>query len=678
MTELPLSTVPVPLPIRPQEGVNGYLGRVAAFNGFDKASWLTAAAGSAICESSGWDQRVLARIALLTGVPLDEFRCHTHCRDGAAYNFFGQTVPRSLIEKRNYKVCAACLREGGFLPGLFDLRVVEVCPRHSVRLVSTCPVCEAPLSLRAGSALSCTACCANLSRIVCEPVPEADLRGVRALAVRVGSPLCDGVVSSWPGLPELGHLTLGEIVELLIGLSNYKERKPTVGSFQAFHSREKGNVHGWLAEGYDLACEWPRNFHDLLDELVSRRRAAAGPGFGLKHDFGQLGVYLSLADSEPWLTVRQAFFDYLVERWDGVYVSRDDVFVPETVVGRLRYMTFAELRLATGVKYHKMRELLRAGLMPAEPVGSWKGAPLMIRRADVARVCPDGRLPIGIMEAGQILGVNFKKMPALVEGGALAALAGPSVDGSKTYVIRRLDVDAIVSDVRARLRTDLRRPGRLCTFSDLVRCAKERAVPMGPLLDAIRRGSIVPVAEGAGRGLARFSFDRDAARKVVDALDVEVNQETLGLRQVETVAVFGFWPETVTWLQDNGFLESTRGCAIGLRRTKLDEIGRFNGRWITMLEFADLHAFTYQLAREVLGEGGVRRLTSPVRRARCVDYYYERAEAMAIDVPSIVARITAGKEAKRAAADKVNQAAGIERRRVKNRLLKEARAGSGT
>ena len=661
-------TLPAPLPLHRGESLTGYLVRVAGSQGYDRATWITRAVGAPSRSSALWDDAVLGRLTAFLALEPGALRHHTHVPVPGGHNFFGDVVPAHALEAMGRKACAACLREKGFQDGLFDLRAVSVCPDHGTRLRTACWSCGTALRTRDGSLVRCGGCDADLTLAVDEPVPETEMAGVRALAARRRLAGCVGEAA-------LAHLDLGQYAELILGLSNYRERRSQSTEFLAPPLSQRADVHRWLSEGAAIASRWPSGFHHLLDEVVEenrRLRALANDlGFGMHHDFGRLAVYLSQADREPWLTVREAFFEYLTERWDGVYVARDRAFVPESVVSRMRYMTLMELRRATGLRHQKLTTLLDAGLMSAEPIGPWHGAPLKILRADIARISPDGRFPIGIMEAGKVLGVNFKKMPSIVADGALPALAGPSVDGSKVYVIKPADLDAVLTDIRSHV-TGRAPAGRLLSFSDTVRRATDRSVPVGRLVAAMRDGRVAPVLERPdGVGLARFVFERCDATRAIDALDLDLNEAALGLRQAAVTEALGQWPDTTTWLQDHGFLKCAMAATIAYRRTERAEIQRFVRRWITMQEFASAHGISVALSRVMLETAGVPRLTKSTA-ARCIDHYYDRAVAASMDFESVGADIRATKAEWKRETVLRNRAIFTERRRVRNRLLKAA------
>jgi hypothetical protein len=155
----------------PEESILGYITRIAEANAYDHINWLLREAGEVTLDPGTWSPAIIESLARQTRIDRSVLlkRCYSPA-DGQRH-FFGSRIPESQLELTRRKYCPECLLENCFQSALFDLAVVQICPRHGRRLSSVCPACHRSIKWGAGRLATCSRCNEELVHTPTEIVP---------------------------------------------------------------------------------------------------------------------------------------------------------------------------------------------------------------------------------------------------------------------------------------------------------------------------------------------------------------------------------------------------------------------------------------------------------------------------------------------------------------------------
>lgn len=281
----------------------------------------------------------------------------------------------------------------------WDIRSVDVCHRHGVRMTDECAACGARQTWRRG-----------LLRCGCgaEHGPNAVEEGDPAVASYILSRLSYLPVGAVPALDGMELVDAIRTMELL-GAARLEWRpvKPR---------RPDDDLPGDRLHGFRLAADWPTGFHALLDGLVAARSADAADG--LLSAYGWLYSDICVGDA-PRATaelVAPVLREHAVA--NGI-IARDEerlgAEVPPTMsataaarrIGRSYAVTRRMLEAADGIPEGSRRGVPFAldsvvvdGLLGAVvPTAAQQRAALGVGRGQARRLVNDpivlGSLPVG-------------------------------------------------------------------------------------------------------------------------------------------------------------------------------------------------------------------------------------------------------------------------------------------
>ncbi len=339
--------------------------------------------------------------ALRAGLDADEVQGHSPIVMAATrtVSFRGQVLRLGDWSMRTRRRCPICVDEDCTEAGMlgvppewwassrawWDVRSVDVCPEHGVRMVEHCCACGDPQTWRMGL-LRCRCGAQHDARAAEDADPSA--------AAYVVSRLSYGPTKVVPVLDAMPLVDAIRTMELL-GAARLERRavKPR---------RVDGDLPGDRVHGLAVAIGWPGSFRGLLDALVARAPAAAADG--LMATYGWLYSEICVGDA-PRATadlVAPVLRDHAVTH--GV-IARDEerlgASVPPTISA-----TEAARRL--GRSYATTRRLLDA--CDAVPDGSRRGVafaidPLAVDGIDQSRQAPPSALlGVGRTQARGLVG----------------------------------------------------------------------------------------------------------------------------------------------------------------------------------------------------------------------------------------------------------------------------------
>lgn len=337
----------------------------------------------------------------------------------------GQVLRLGDWSVRSRRRCPLCVDEDrsearamGIEPGWWttsrswwDVRSVDVCPRHGVRMTDRCAACGLVQSWRHG-----------LLRCGCgaEHGPQVAADGDPAVASYILSRLSYWVAEPVPALDGMELVDAIRTMELL-GAARLERRavKPR---------RSEDDLPGDRSHGLLLAAAWPTGFRGLLDRLVATRPASAADG--LLSAYGWLYSEICVGDAPRAASelVAPVLRGHAVA--NGI-IARDEerlgAAVPPTISA-----TAAARRI--GRSYATTRRLLEAS--ESIPEGSRRGVPFALDAASV-----DGLLGrTTSLAARTTLGVGRSQARRLVNDPViLGALPHGAIDVADALLAQVLD-----------------------------------------------------------------------------------------------------------------------------------------------------------------------------------------------------------------------------------------------
>lgn len=287
----------------PGEDVMGFLTRVATRNHLKgRSEILLRLNGSPNGIATVADLPKLAdycrlssqEIAMLSGVIR-----RGPCGETQTYVCGEWVEKHAFVAPRQAKICPRCLREGGFVRGIWAITLYTVCPTHEASLITRCPECRRALKWDRKNIARC-GCGYDLTLAGGKDVKGAPLQFAYVVELRLGE----------RNFPNRLKLDLG-IVDLLSGLSLNGILKVMwflghcVGDMQNCrqahgHAQPDPDTANRIVErAFHLASEWPRNLHAELTRLASRQAADSSASL-LDRLLGPAQYYLrhELYDSE--------------------------------------------------------------------------------------------------------------------------------------------------------------------------------------------------------------------------------------------------------------------------------------------------------------------------------------------------------------------------------------------
>jgi TniQ len=384
------------------ESLMGYVVRLTEQNSYQTPAWVFNLAGLprerfnfSSCSLAFKSPEYLRGLSSLTGVGLDELARLAHSpvltSDRVhSYEFFGIPLPQYVIQPRSVKICPECLRESPYCRRIWELSLVTVCPNHLCLLVDECPRCKKRIPDLRNSVCVCS--CEFDWREYITPSLEED--GV-ALSRRIHL-LCGLNVRTGGSLSaQQSHITglgLRDLTSAVIFIAGqYQGLSGATGKKFARGITNKVQ-HALYTRAYSVFWDWPNNFYEFLDWRRSRESAKFArqdqSKTGLCRDFGNFygGLYRYFSSSK-FDFLRTAFGEYLLSRWEGIYVPSVNRWKhPPRLRGSDRYVSRFEARRLLGVNYTLIDQYIEAGRLYALVRGGGRKRTFLIEVSSLAKL----------------------------------------------------------------------------------------------------------------------------------------------------------------------------------------------------------------------------------------------------------------------------------------------------
>jgi len=652
-------SVPLRLPIYPDESLYGYLTRLAERNGYDRFTWMLPEGLQRQFDSGRWPDETVPHLAKITGLADEEIRSRIYrTSNDDTRRFFGNVVERALVEQPSQrpvrKYCVDCLRKDGYHSALFDLSVVRVCPRHGRRLSGRCPHCGRLTCWGFASLTACRGCNGALLHDDQEIISTQDLVGVNAIASLAGFQHRHRQfkADTFEIPAGITHLSLGQLITLIVALPKYLGQRATRSDFLEFNDRDRHQLHQILSAGWQFVAAWPTGFYEFLELYSTERTGTKRDVFGMKNAFGPLYAYLSLhSDNEPWKSAGSAFNHYVQAHWSGHAVLKPrpgETVRPDRL--RLPRVTINEAAHLLGRSTEKVRDLIDRGILNATRIGGWKGAPILIRREDIAAIAPGGQQPMTLTKVGKMLGIAHRRQIQFLEAGILTPIHGPIVDGAKVYMFNAGDVTALLDDIERHFPPDqaTATERRQMTFSSLLKSLNRRGLPLKQVIDAMRSGAIRPVRRNKTQsGLGALVFDYASVVKTFRALEARLSKDTLTVASTAQHLHINY--DGIMRLAERRILSASRDKTTGHLHISRESIEKFESRYVKISELAKRYGASEAIILRAAGTACLKPVAG-TKRLHSVPILFEREKAAMTNFRKLLtfARIDSKREKLRA------------------------------
>lgn len=281
----------------PGDSFRGWLRRLALINGYDRADWITQQSPATIGPGEIAALARFTRVSEIAIAPL----CYSP-QSGDLHQFGFSRVGKRHLQLRTPKICPLCVRERPVHRMLWDLAAVQICPTHQCKLMITCPRCGWPGSWSAVDLGRCR-CGFNLAEH--EP---ARLSNPTEAVVLISESLHSGRWHSQIPM-EFHHLSLGELIELMLIVARYDGLRCSRAGFLGFnHSRN--DIYVAVDTGWEIIKEWPAGIHRAFHRYRAEGHTNLADAFG---PFYQ--ALLQKQTAPHWTILRNAFQQFIAENW---------------------------------------------------------------------------------------------------------------------------------------------------------------------------------------------------------------------------------------------------------------------------------------------------------------------------------------------------------------------------
>lgn len=148
---------PIRLPLEPDESGQGYLLRLGALNGFEKARQALTGKGWGSMPTeldaelvSRWFGESVPKLRWALGA------ANSSTAKGRTFYAGHQLSRPTFINRTQPRVCTACLEENEYCKFSWDFSLVTACHRHHIALIDRCNACHTALRWRRPTPSVCT------------------------------------------------------------------------------------------------------------------------------------------------------------------------------------------------------------------------------------------------------------------------------------------------------------------------------------------------------------------------------------------------------------------------------------------------------------------------------------------------------------------------------------------
>lgn len=509
------------------ESFIGYIVRLTESNGFDTPSWIFSLSGIDYMELQ-WKftfvfsvSEGLEKLAKVTGNTLPDLLpllyLPANSMDGddveEEYNFYGAFLNRSIIRPHCPKVCPKCLINSAHSLRVWDCSLVTACPIHECILIDSCPKCKRRIRC-VRNRLSVCMCGCDWRETDPKLVPEHELVVSRSVYQLCGILSPQNVSSEGRRNPlhSLGLKDFALVVTFIAGL--YGKMAWATGRPAQSIKLRNADLHKLFTKAYAVFDNWPRNFHQFLQQQSTGRRRLNPDGgkldTALKREFGPFyeRLYRDL-DGCQFDFMREAFAHFLTGRLKSQSPQSPKISPDISSDKTDKYIPVTEARRLLKITHRTMFDLIATGEIEFVLRNQGTTLKYLLRLSDIENLKCKFEQSLTSRALAKELGVDCEVVRELGRAGILRTRWRPAVDGYHTIKFDR--------DVAQELLNKLSRPiSKACEpdgheildFSKASKLCESLGATVSGLIKAIADGEIQPCAIIQSPGLGRFLFTK--------------------------------------------------------------------------------------------------------------------------------------------------------------------------
>lgn len=517
------------------------------------------------------------------------------------------------------KYCPDCLASSCYWREVWDLTLYTVCTIHTIELLYECPICQARVTPKILHTRTCEECGSSVvsEKSAITEVDESKLWLSKELNRRLKHRLNE--VST-----NMSSLTYSQFHFLAVrfgvrALSRKCHMNMTVASMAS------QNVVPVLAKSAgQILMGWPEAFHDLLTDLMQRRRpnlsSKLGAAFGLIYN----DVFLSLTD-RCYDFVRLEFENYVVKNWTGPLAMRNRRLSECTLIEH-RWLPYNKAAEITGLPKNFLRRMHSSGELDAREFNYSCGKTVTVVDIEEARrLSSIAREPLNLLEVSRLLWLSKKRVKQLIAAKVLKFVGGIPRTGER-WLVDYTSIAALAPDnFLISARDDFK------TISQVAKYYLPTSGGLVELANAIKSGEISVFCKADSERLNFGKWLIDPGELERKAIKHAISSHSRSMSVTEAARMLGVKSEVCYALVRLGRLRSeTAQCS--RRAAKVVTLGavqHFKRNYIFAPEVAKILGISVVNALPQLRKRGFFPVVGPtLSEAHCRQYVWRRSKRL--------------------------------------------------
>lgn len=542
----------------PGESLTGYIARVSQENSFSRIVLFERTARVRL-PNIALDEGGLERLAELTGAEMTDLEARQYSLVGGAgtlRRFLGGQVNQSHLKTTAMRYCPVCLggsvEQPGYHRAMWELRLIDACPLHGLRLVSLDP--------RSGKEISWVR--PDLFATQLGELPLADvlghkrclgedeLLGQRAIYEKCGQE--HGGPSVLARLPEaVRQMSLDEFLKVIVVLGAARLGAPDFSGARRIYAHNL-DMLALTAGGVYLLEGWPARFGEYLEAELESAGVAVGSA-GLSRLFENMFKRMKkLEDGSAKAFLQQGANDCLAEL--RVPINRKNTnFVRGDDRNGRNFLTLVDAAKLLGITNYRARQIAEeqgwiepgkktthvTNLIPRHLVESYEIAEPVI--------CSHS-------EAMELLGVLKSALRAFTAHGLLVERPN-KYDRRSTKCFLRSEVEGFLERLRGSVASCSVDPGDREELN-LLQLSNRIAPPrhtLGLLAARVLDGTLVPIRwDDTINGVYAMRFD---AGKVSEYREAVGSRMPATIKASRAVRRYGYSLQELSWFVEERLIK---------------------------------------------------------------------------------------------------------------------------
>lgn len=328
----------------------------------------------------------------------------------------------------NFKFCPVCLAAKFYWRELWDMTLYTVCSLHKIELVYRCQKCQEKINQSTLITSNCGSCGVS--------VLDGDISNTVAnesniwISDQLENRLMHGRSTRLSGIDSLTYQQF-HFLAVRIGvraLSLKYSINLTVASMSP-----RTVAPDLAKEASRILLGWPQTFHDLLSDIIKKRRSKLtfklGSAFGLIYR----DVYLSLTD-RCYDFIRSEFELYIVQNWEGPLAMRNRRLSECTLLEH-RWLPYKTAAQKTGLPIKLLKKLHLSGELDAREFRYSCGKTTTVIDIEEAhRLSLIVHEPLNLRETSRLLCLTRKRIEQLIKAEVIKVLGDSRHVGEKWMI----------------------------------------------------------------------------------------------------------------------------------------------------------------------------------------------------------------------------------------------------